>query len=70
MTFLNIFQCYDKFEDADKFIPWFDFWVSGVFLLTVGLAGIIGNILTLWVLSFGEDENRRKNSFNRLLVNI
>jgi hypothetical protein len=31
-------------------------------------AGIIGNLLTLWVLSFGEDENRRKNSFNRLLV--
>jgi Co/Zn/Cd efflux system component len=48
----------------------FDFWVSGVVLLTVGIAGMIGNLLTLWVLSCGEDENRRKNSFNRLLVNL
>jgi len=46
----------------------FEFWVSGVCLLTVGLAGLVGNLLTIWVLSFGEEESRRKNSFNRLLV--
>jgi hypothetical protein len=42
--------------------------LSGVVLLTIGIAGILGNLLTLWVLSYAEDENRRKNSFNRLLV--
>ena len=61
-------QCYDNIADVEHILVAFDFWVSGVVLFTVGLAGIIGNLLTLWVLSFGEDENRRKNSFNRLLV--
>jgi hypothetical protein len=63
-------QCYDNIDDVDHILKAFEFWVSGVFLLAVGIAGIVGNLLTLWVLSFGEDENRRKNSFNRLLVSL
>ena len=40
-----------------------DFWVSGVGLLSIGIGGLIGNILTLLVLVYESRESR--NSFNK-----
>ena len=37
----------------------FDFWVSGVGILTVGIGGIIGNILTLLALASESRESRK-----------
>ena len=39
------------------------FWIEGVLLIAVGTLGILGNILTLAVLS-----KSKKTNFNQLLV--
>ena len=57
-------QTYNCYEDnADNMLMNFDFWVSGVAILTVGIGGLIGNILTLLALAWESRESR--NSFNK-----
>ena len=55
------FYCYED-SDSDLLIN-FDYWVSGVAILTVGIGGIIGNSLTLLALASESRESR--NSFNK-----
>ena len=42
----------------------FRFWIEGVLLTTVGTIGLIGNTVSIIVLS----QSRMKNSFNQLLI--
>ena len=57
------FNCYEDNEYDTNLLLQFDYWVSGVALLTVGIGGIIGNVLTLLTLA-GESRESR-NSFNK-----
>ena len=55
--------CYKDNAYDNNLLILFDYWVSGVGLLTVGIGGIIGNFLTLLALA-GESRESR-NSFNK-----
>lgn len=55
--------CYEDNESDNALLINVDFWVSGVGISTIGIAGIIGNFLTLLALACESRENH--NSFNK-----
>ena len=55
--------CYEADESDSDILMGSDFWVSGVGLLSIGIGGLIGNVLTLLVLVYESRESR--NSFNK-----
>ncbi len=56
--------CYEAMDDAE--MAAYEFWVSGVALFTVGVLGIVGNVLTLIALIQFETVT----TFNRLLIHL
>ena len=65
----ELVNCYEDNESQNVLLVRFDFWVSGVVLLGVGLGGMIGNVLTLLALvSESQEGSGGRNSFYKLLI--
>ncbi|TRY76504.1 hypothetical protein TCAL_15980 [Tigriopus californicus] len=58
------FECYEKIEEYSSFLRKANFFLHGITMFIVGLFGILGNILTIYVLN----RIQTNRNFNRLLV--
>ena len=55
-------NCYEPLED--KFRERAKFWLEGIAILVVGICGLIGNLLSMFVLR----RSRGNKGFNTLLI--
>ena len=60
------YQCHETFETSRFWMAGAQFWVEGVILLVVGIFGIVGNVMTIFILR-RIDSN---TTFNRLLMSL
>ena len=44
------FQCYELVDDYVEVLKLADFWLHGVAMFAIGTVGLIGNIITLYIL--------------------
>lgn len=57
------YQCYDNYTVYYPLYESAKFWIEGVLLIGVGILGLLGNCLTLAVLS-----QSKRSTFNQLLI--
>lgn len=60
----NHFECYEEIEKFANFLRKANFYLHGITMFVVGLFGVVGNILTIYVLN----RIQTNRNFNRLLV--
>ena len=56
--------CYEPLEDYDRIRDNAKFWLEGVAILVVGIFGLFGNLLSIFILR----RSRGNKGFNTLLV--
>ena len=59
-----LFPCHEIHEEYGHYLKLATFWIEGVAILVIGVIGVAGNILTVFVLR-RIDQN---TTFNRLLM--
>ena len=57
------YECYENFTIYYPLYESTKFWIEGVLLIIVGILGLLGNFLTLAVLS-----QSKKSTFHQLLI--
>ena len=45
-----LFQCYELHSSYDPLLQSVTFWLEGVLLAVIGAFGLLGNVITLYVL--------------------
>ncbi|CAB4068181.1 unnamed protein product [Lepeophtheirus salmonis] len=55
--------CYERIKDIDSYLEIISFWIEGVLLVSTGVIGLIGNILSLLVIF----QDMKRTPFNSYL---